>query len=819
MIRKFLILLALAMPLLAPAQFDFGNASASKPWEQFKLPNKKIKLEFRNANVDMVISLFSKVSGIAIVKDPSLTGPISLTTPAAIPLNDAFQMLSTTLGLKNFDLAKEGNLLVIKARAARNASGRGGFNMSSLSPEMMGQLMGGSGGSNSELRVYPINFASASQVARVINEVFGNMQQAQNPLQMLLGGGGFGQGQGQGGTRFGGAQGVGGRFGGFGGSTVRASYDDYSNTVIVNAPARDHTQVEKLIKDIDKDIDQPLRPRVFKLDFAVASDLVPIIQNVLISNAPKGRGGASNTNVPIEQRFQQAMRTGSFQSAFGNVVADNRTNSLVVTATEDNLVVLEKVVAELDKEITYQDSTFVFPLVSARADQMATLLSQAFGQRNTNRGGNFQNQGTRTGTQNQNRNTNPFNQNRNNGGNGGGNGGGGFGGGGNESQASNDGSSMDIALEDPNADFGELYTSIGIQGGAFGQLFGGGGQGQGQVRPTQGRDSQGRLVNVRDLSGQVTIIPDPNTNSLIVVTGPENVDMIRSILAQLDRIPEQVMIETIIIEATLDNSSKFGVEWNYVQNKAFGDKNSTGSGGTDFGNKTANPPLQGFKYSLTGGDLTAFLNMLQTDKKFQVLSTPRIFTSNNVQAEINISQRVPYVLSTREDANGNLTFNYAFQDVGIVLTVTPRITANGLVTMDVVQTANDLQGFTDFNAPLINQRQAQTTVSVKDGETIILGGIIRKSITSTVKKIPLLGDIPILGNLFKSTDKSDVKTELLVFLTPRVVRDPAEAQRLREEEQKRLSKQTQDLLKKSADPKKTGGGEQKAPTKSGGKGN
>ncbi len=323
-----------------------------------------------------------------------------------------------------------------------------------------------------------------------------------------------------------------------------------------------------------------------------------------------------------------------------------------------------------------------------------------------------------------------------------------------------------------------------IQGGQFGRLFGGQGtQGGGAAL---GRNQEGQVVNVRDLGGQVTVIADPNTNSLIVVTNPENEQIIRSILEQLDRIPEQVMIETMIIEATLDKSSQFGVEWKFAHKNIFG-TSAAGDAEQNFGLEGANPPLQGFRYSLTSGDLTAFINLLRTDNKFQVLSTPRIFTSNNVQAEINISQRVPYVLSTREDPNGNLTFNYAFEDVGIILTVTPRITRDGTVTMDITQTANDLQGFTSFNAPIINQRSAQTTVSVKDGETIILGGIIRNTVTSSVKKVPLLGDIPLLGELFRSTSKQDVKTELLVFLTPRIVRDPAEAAKLREDEEKRLS--------------------------------
>ena len=287
----------------------------------------------------------------------------------------------------------------------------------------------------------------------------------------------------------------------------------------------------------------------------------------------------------------------------------------------------------------------------------------------------------------------------------------------------------------------------------------------------------------------MTAIADPNTNSIIVVTSPENAAIIRSILDQLDKIPEQVLIETVIVEASLSANDKLGVEWNYTKSGT-----NTSTLGTGFDNTGATNSdgtvNEGFKYTLTGTNYSVFLNALRSDNKFQVLSTPKIFTSNNVQAVINISQSIPYITSSRQDVNGNFTYSYSFQDVGVVLTVTPRITSNGMVTMEVDQQANDLQGYTTFNAPIINQRQATTTVSVKDGETIILGGIIRKTINTDVRKVPLLGDIPLLGNLFKSTAKTNQKTELLVFLTPRVVRDPEEARKLREENERKMSPET-----------------------------
>ncbi len=837
--RIWLIVVLALSPLALWAQFDWGGGSSgpSEPWKSFKLdPKARIKLDFRNANVDMVISLYSKSSGINIVKDPALNGAITITSAKPVSLNEAFEILSATLSLKGYELRKEGSLLLIRQRS----QGRGG-----QSSENSGSMFGGMspdqireafGGSRAELKVYQIKYANASQIARVVNEVFATASDPFTEFMNMMTGGGLGQpntqfgggggggrgGRGSnqggfgGGNRFQGFRGGGANFGRGGGSLVRASSDDFSNSVIVNAPSREHQQVEQIIRQIDRETDAPLQPRVYRLNFALADEVAPAVQNVLVANAPKGRGGVSQQNVPFEQRIQQAFRFGSSTAAFGTVVADARTNSLIISATEDNHKIVGEVIKELDMEVKVEASAFVVPLNNARADDLAGLLNQAFGQR-TAAGQNRNRQAATRSPQQRTQGNNRMG-NQGGGGGGGGNQRGGLGG---DSPLGADNSGIDgdnlaLDLEDPEAAYGELLTSISVMQGGF--LFPGGQQRQPSTSQATGRDVQGRVVNTRDLTNQITVIPDQNTNSLIVVTSPDNVDLIRRILEQLDRIPEQVLIETIIVEATLDSSTKFGIEWKYTQSNPFG-KTGSAISETGFGVRNTQQPPEGFRYTLTAGNFEAFLNALEKDTKFQVLSTPRIFTSNNAEAQINISQRVPYVLSTREDPNGNLTFTYAFQDVGIILTVTPRITSNGYVTMDIEQTANDLQGFTDFNAPIVNQRQADTTVSVRDGETVVLGGIIRNTVTSTVKRVPLLGRIPILGELFKSTDRSNVKTELLVFLTPRVVRDPAEAKRLREQQESQLSQRSQESVKNALPPppppdKSSGGA---TPPKTGGK--
>ena len=759
---------AVAVAPLASAQFIGGEVS--KPWEAFSLNSKtRLQLDYRNSSVDAIIAMLQRASGVTIVKDPSLTGNLTLSSAKAVPLKEAFSIFATTLSLKGYNVRKRDNLLVIE----KKQDDRGGP-PPSTTPDASPGDGGGGGESQSVLKVYPINNANASEVARVINSVFadsgnqnfGGFQRfgdvndgADVSAALQRGRGGFG-GNNQGGNNNRGNNQRGPT------TLVHADYDDYSNQVIVSAPPRFQSQVSDLVKAIDKPTDTPTQTKVYHLDYASATEAATVVQSVLNSNVPRGKGGATSAQTSGPGGFFNALRGQTAGS--GTVTSDPRTNNLVVTATPENIVIVDAVIKNLDLNVPVESTTFVFPLNNAKADDVASLLQNAFGNRSGTNGGRTT--GNRTNNNNNNQNNNNRNNNRNLG-------------------AEITGDEIALDLKDPNADSGELATSVGVTQG-FGQNFlNRGGQNNGNTQRTFGQNTTGQVVNTRDLSNQVTAIPDANTNSLIIVTAPENAEIIRQILAQLDKIPEQVLIETIIVEASLTASDKLGVTFNSSNSG-----NTTTSIGSNFTNvgavaSTTNDN-QGFQYTVTGSDYNIFINALKQDSKFAVLSTPKIFTSNGVQAEINISQSIPYVTNSRQDVNGNFTFNYAFLDVGVVLNVTPRITSNGYVSMEVSQTANDLQGYTSFNAPIVNQRQADTTVSVKDGNTVILGGIIRKSVTTDVRKVPLLGDIPVLGQLFRSSVKSNQKTELLVFLTPRIVRDADEAERLRRESEQKLSPDT-----------------------------
>lgn len=678
--------------------------------------------------------MLQDASQVTIAKDPSLKGGITVTTARPVKLGEAFHVFNSVLKLEGYEITRDDEILVItKFKAPAPPPAPAQQNNQPAQPEPYVTIVDW----------YPLTYANASQVARAINEAFQPFPI--NPNQ---------QGNNQG------RQGRDNRSLLASVPPVRASYEEFSNSVIVNAPPAQQSEVADLIKDIDERQSEEQVTKSYTLSYATANDILPSVITMLSANVVKGKGWKGNNS--LAQQF-----FGFNPNQNQNLAtADSRTNSILVTGTADLIKVADKVIEALDHKMAFTGTTYVFKLQNARADTVANLLTAAFGQRQ--------------GVQNNNRSpiitptNNAFNNTAtisrpaiktNSGAK--------LPPAATTSQGAPDDKSIPVQLQDPNAESGTLMTSVGVS--------------QSLGKPVVGHDAEGKIVSVHDLAGQVTIVADPNTNSIIAVTAPDNLPLIKGILDQLDERPEQVMIQTIVVEATLDKSSQFGLEWNYAQGKS-------GSGGQSFGLQNTTPPLQGFSYSLTSGNLSSFFNMLQTDTKFQVLATPRIFTTNNMESQINISQSIPYVTSTIENSNGTFSFNYAFQDVGIVLTVTPHITSNGYVTMDVLQTANDLQGYTSFNAPIVNQRQAETTISAKDGETIILGGMIRNQITSTVNKVPLLGDLPLLGNIFRSTNNDHQKTELLVFLTPTVVKDPAEAKRLKEQTIKEISPSTKKVM-------------------------
>ncbi len=302
---------------------------------------------------------------------------------------------------------------------------------------------------------------------------------------------------------------------------------------------------------------------------------------------------------------------------------------------------------------------------------------------------------------------------------------------------------------------------------------------QDRLRITQvlGADAVGTAQRLLDR--EVAIVAEKTSNTLLLSTHPRFFDELKNLIEELDQPQPQVLIQVLLAEVTLDSANDLGVEWR-LQDTWEGE---TVSPGTDFGipKPIANSPFGrtpdgGFTTVVTGDKLNFYLRALQSDGRLEVLSRPQILTSDNKAATINIGQKVPILDNTRlspSSGGDTATYSYHYENLGVTLTVTPRISPDGMVRMDI-GTTNATRSSTPIviqgqTLPVFNQRLATTTVSVQSGQTVVMGGLIETLDDTRTKQVPILGNIPVLGVLFRSQSKTTERRELLIFLTPQVV--------------------------------------------------
>ena len=351
---------------------------------------------------------------------------------------------------------------------------------------------------------------------------------------------------------------------------------------------------------------------------------------------------------------------------------------------------------------------------------------------------------------------------------------------------------------------------IGCGLGLFGILpalaqFPGGFGGQNQNRNSSSTTT--RQYAPAGAVGTATISVDPETRQLIVITDEETSLQISQVVTNLDRPKPQVLIKVVFVEVTHADGSDIGVEGGFTGT----DKGVTGNASDVFGLSGLNQigsnvqrnalgqPVQSFiptppgagLYQIMGQDYQVTLRAIALTGKAKILSRPSILARNNQPASILVGQSVPLITNVRYDTFGNAINSVSYTDVGIILKVTPFITADGQVEMIVtpeissVSATESVTISTGVQAPVIDKRSADTVVVTPDGQTVIIGGLIANRKTESVSKIPILGDIPWVGFAFRSTTKKDVKTELLIFLTPHIVEAPSQLVALSTKEQEK----------------------------------
>ena len=271
--------------------------------------------------------------------------------------------------------------------------------------------------------------------------------------------------------------------------------------------------------------------------------------------------------------------------------------------------------------------------------------------------------------------------------------------------------------------------------------------------------------------GRLAIIPDQLNNALIIRATDQEYREILELVQRMDVMPPQVLIEATIAEVQLVDGLSFGVRW-YFENQSGSSVTTTGF--TDDVNGTTNPVYPGFNYAFAGADLRATLNALNSITDVTVLSAPSIMVQNNQTAHLQVGDEVPIVTQTASsvtEANAPLVSSIELRQTGVILQVTPRINASGMVVLDVMQEVSSVRPTTTsgIDSPTIQKLEFTSTVAVRSDNTVALGGLIREAHSDNEAAIPLLGSIPGLGNIFKNRDISSERSELVIFLTPRII--------------------------------------------------
>lgn len=703
-------------------------------------PNQLISFSFRQADIDDVLRFLADASGKIVFKDSSVQTSVTIQNQSRIPVAQAIRLVGEFLALKGYSLVETPDALIVQTRQ----QGIEGPQKVSSGRELTSIPQG------REIITHIIPIQSADAV---------RLREELTPL-----------------------------FPATGNTRIVANGD--TNSLVVVGEADNVRRVLQLVLLLDKSLQDEITVEVIRLKVADATEMARYLTELFRPEETTQQRGPQ-PQVPGQPGQPATGGRSSLAQLRGRVrfAADTRSNALIVYASPANIRAVKDLVEQLDVNLTPRTEYRIIPLKFADPTGLADQINQLVDPNaatNRNRGGfgGF------------------F---------------GGFGGGGANNQerglldyrvvpdvrtnsvivtAPIDGIEQleDLVkrLDQPsqvenvvrvfqleNAIASEVATTLRNlflgtqQQGGFGfGLFGAGGRGQ--IPPN----------SPLDLLRQVTIVPNDQTNQLLV-SGPaqtfETIERLLDSTTGLDRRLPQVFIEVIIADVTLDDTNQFGIEWNATS--------GTSSFGQNFGLSNPTSNATGFRYSILSSNFQATLRALRETNRIKIINTPHVLVTDNSPAVVTIGEQIPYAGETTI-TNGLAQSSVEFLDVAITLNVTPHISPGKNILMDIDQVVNSLVEFIEVSpnqlAPRTTNRRAGTTLIVGDNQTVVLGGIISDEDRRSVSKIPILGDIPIIGKLFRNTTRQKNRTELVVFLTPHIVTDEKDADAVRQYERNRL---------------------------------
>ena len=751
---------------LPKLQFDSGNQSMHG-LRHFRGNHDdgsaKYSMNFERADADSVVQFLSMISKVPIVTDPTLTGDMTIISPKRVSLKEVYDIINAALRVHGFAMVGDLNSSVIQVVPLKKAIAAGtsvvagstvgnavtdidmvtqvvpiqyassddlctqlkplisSDQASLVSLASTNTLIITDSGSNVKrlmdiiksvdkdtlgtvaIQVYQCRFASADNLASTLSDLFqpkSTTGTARLPSSVSH---------------------VGGQKSASAPRTapsssdtlvglrdeINISCDSRTNRLVISGTRDRISMVLDVIKDLDVDTEPEVKAKFFPLKYADAGTVADQLNNLFEQPQGSASTGSSNRGFSPFGRSggQSSISPTEYAGLKRNVVvADARTNSVIVTATEQNMKAFEAMIQGLDAPKVLSETTRVYPLKYAKAESLAQTRTQLFR-------GNY-----------------------------------------------------------------NSTTSGGRYVGGIRSIFG--------LGNNNNQDSDSPLAQLQN----ITVVAESKTNSLLV-TGPPNCTSVTDqLIEQLDKRTAQVFIEVAIVDVTLDNESQFGVEWQW--------HDADSSASTSYGQAAI---TTGLKYSVMHNNVQALLRALQTRSDVKVLSTPTITTADNVQAKISIGQDIPYVSNSTMTSGGNQQNTIDFRPVAISLTVTPHVNGTSdVIALDVRQVINEILG-TDptLNAPIIADREAQTSITVCDGQTIVIGGIIQDNKSKYTKAVPILSSIPLVGNLFKSQDYKTSRSELMVFLTPRILKTDQDVKAVADDARQTMSSSPVSFVKQA----------------------
>jgi len=526
-----------------------------------------------------------------------------------------------------------------------------------------------------------------------------------------------------------------------------------SNSLLITDSESNILRIRELVDFIDQ-ASARIEPRIYEIAHADATDIASKLNEIITlaqgdqkttsssrvtsTRTLPGVIRARNTPTPSETAPSMAAISSTGEGSrmiiqgSAKVMADERTNLIMIFSQAENFEFFDNIIKVLDVEVEPAITFEVINLEYADAVELSgtlnDLVGAAQGNRTSTSSGTSSSSSARSRTSSSSRSTSSRTATR----------------------SSNTGPS---AMVTPNAD------------------------------PVGDSSEAASIENLSKLSESTKILADERSNSILLMGRKSDIAAIKNVIASLDIMLEQVMIEAAIFEVTLGDDLRHGIDWLYR------DAGQDRVGAWD-GNKLLNSTngigtvaagALTYYQNLRGINTEVAINLAASDSNVRLLATPVVMTTDNTEARLSVGEQRPVVTSTDSfgSSSGTLRSSYDYKDIGIQLTVTPRINPQRVVVMEILQKADQVgdQIQIDGNdVPVILSREFEAQISVPNKGTIALGGLINSETRDSVTKIPILGDIPLIGRyLFSSVSKENRQTELVVLMTPTVLVNNDEA--------------------------------------------